>query len=192
MQHTRLHYLAECAQIHVHWVGNIIQTAHPLYPPSPHTLIFPSIRVFSNELSHHIKWPKYWHFSFSSSSFNEYSELISFRVDWFDFLAVLATLKSLLQHHNTKVSVLQYSAFFMVQLSYLYMTTWKTIALTICTFVSKVMSLLFNTLSGFVIAFLPRGECLLISWLSLPSTVILEAMKIKSAIVSTFSPSICH
>ena len=130
--------------------------------------IFPSIRVFSDELVLHIRWPKYWSFCISPS--NEYSGLISFRTDWFD-LAVQGTLKSILQHHSSKASILQCSAFFMVQLSHLYMTTGKTIALT-SDFVSKVMSLLFNMLSRFVIAFLPRSNCLLISWLQSPSTVI--------------------
>ena len=130
--------------------------------------IFPSIRVFSDELVLHIRWPKYWSFCISPS--NEYSGLISFRTDWFD-LAVKGTLKSILQHHSSKASILQCSAFFMVQLSHLYMTTGKTIALT-SDFVSKVMSLLFNMLSRFVIAFLPRSNCLLISWLQSPSTVI--------------------
>ena len=122
--------------------------------------IFPSIRVFSNESVLHIRWPKYWSFSFSSSPSNEYSGLISFRMDWLDLLAVQGTLKSLLQHHSSKAS-----AFFMVQLSHSYMATEKTIALTRWTFVGKVMSLLFNTLSRQVIAFLPRSKCLLISWL---------------------------
>ena len=121
--------------------------------------IFPSIRVFSSESALHIRWPKYWHFSFSISPSNEYSGLISFRIDWFD-LAVQRTLKSLLQHHSSKTSALRHSAFFMVQLSNPYMTTGKTIALTIPIFVSKLMSLLFNMLSGFVIAFLPRSKSL--------------------------------
>ena len=120
--------------------------------------IFPSIRVFSIESVHHIRWPKYWSFSFSICPSNEYSGLISFRIDWFDILAVQETLKSLLQHHSSKASILQRSASFMVQLSHPYMTTEKTIALTIWTFVSKVMYLLFNTLSRFVIAFLPRSK----------------------------------
>ena len=120
--------------------------------------IFPSIRVFSNESALHIRWPKYWSFSISPS--NEYSGLISFRIDWFDLLAVQGTLRSLLQHHNLKASILQHTAFFMVQLSHLYMTTGKAIALTIQTFVGKVISLLFNTLSRCVIAFLPRSKCL--------------------------------
>ena len=125
--------------------------------------IFPSIRVFSNELALHIKWQKYWKFSFSINPSNEYSGLISFRIDWFDLLAPQGTLKSLLQHHSWKTSILQCSAFFMVQLLHLYMTTRKAVVLTIWTFVSKVMSLLFNTLSRFVIAFLPRSKYLLIS-----------------------------
>ena len=125
--------------------------------------IFPSIRVFSNESALHIRWPKYWSFGLKPS--NGYSGLLSFRIDWFDLLAVPGTLKSLLQHHNSKASILQSSAFFMVQLSHRYMTTGKTIALTIQTFVGKVMSLLFNMLSRFVIAFLPSINLLLISWL---------------------------
>ena len=134
----------------------------------------------------------HWSFSFSISTSNEYSGLISFRMDWFDRLAVQGTLKSLLQHHSSKASILQYSAFFTVQLSHLYMITGKTIALIIWAFVSKVISLLFNTLSRFVIAFLPRSKHLLISWLQSVSTVVLEPKKIKSATVSMASPSICH
>ena len=145
--------------------------------------IFPSIRVFSNELTVPIRWPKYWSFSIRPS--NDYSGLISFRIDLFDLLTVQGTLKSLLQHHSSKAPVLQCSAFFMVQLSYPFMTIGKTLALTIWTFVSKVMSLPFNTL--FVIAFLPRSKCLLISWLHSPSAVILEPKKIKSVTVSTVS-----
>ena len=152
--------------------------------------IFPSIRVFSNELALRIRWPKYWSFSFSLS--NEYAGLISFRIDWFDLLAVQGTLKSLLQHHSSKASILRYSAFFMVQLSHSYMTIGKTITLTRWTFVSKVMSLLFNMLSNLVIAFLPRSKRLLISWLKSSSTVILEPKKIRSVAVSTVSPSISH
>ena len=136
------------------------------------------------------RWPKYW--SFNSNPSNEYSGLISFRTDWFDLLAVQETLKSLLQHHNSKASILQHSVFFLDQLSYLYMTTRKTIALTTWTFASKVMSLLFNTLSRFVIAFLLRSKRLLIQWLLSSSALILESKKIKSVTVSTFSPSICH
>ena len=146
--------------------------------------IFPSIRVFSNELVLHIRWTKYWSFSFSISPFNEYSGLISFRIDWFTLLAVQGTLKSLLQLHSSKASVLQCSAFVVVQLSHPYMTTGKTIALTRRTFVSKVMSLLFNTLSMIVIIFLPRSKHLLISWLQSLSTVILDP--IKSVPVFTF------
>ena len=146
-----------------------------LLPPS----IFPSIRVFSNESVLHIKKPKYWSFSFSISPFNERPGLISFRMDWLDLLAVQGTLKSLLQHHSSKASVLRHSAFFIVQLSHPYMTTGKTITLTRWTFVSKVMSLLFNTLSRFVIAFLPWSKCLLISCLQSPSAEILEPKEIN-------------
>ena len=152
--------------------------------------VFPSI--FSNETALPIRWPKYWSFSFNISPSHEHSGLISFRVDWLDLLAVQGTLKSLLQHHSSKASILQRSAFLIVQLSHPYMTTGKTIALTRWTFVSKVMSLLFNMLSRSVITFLPRNTHLLISWLQSPSAVILEPRKIKSATVSTVSPSICH
>ena len=145
---------------------------------------FPSTRVFSNESALSSRWPKYWSFSVSISPSNEYSGLISFRIDWFDLLAVQGTLKSLLQHHSSKASILWCSAFFMVQLSHLYMTTGKTIAFTIWTFVGKVMSLLFNELSRFVIAFLPRSKCLLISWVQSPSVVILEPKKMKPVTVS--------
>ena len=137
-------------------------------------------------------WPKHWSFSFIFSPSNEYSGLTSFRIDWFDLLAVQGTLKSLLQYHNSKVSILRRSGFFTVQLSHPYMTTRKTIALTRWTFVGKVMSLLFNMLSRFVIAFLPRSKHILMLWLQSPSVVILEPKKIKSATFSTFSPSICH
>ena len=137
-------------------------------------------------------WPKYWSFSLSISPSNEYSGLISFRTDWLDLLAVQGTLKSLHQHHSSKASILRRSAFLIVQLSYPYMTTGKTIALTRWTFVGKVMSLLFNILSRLVITFLPRSKCLLISWLQSPSAVILEPLRIKSLAVSTVSPSICH
>ena len=138
--------------------------------------IFPSIRVF-NESVLRMRWPKYWSFSFSISPSNEYSGPISFMMEWLDLLAVQGTLKSLLQHHSSKASVLQCSAFFIVQLSHPYMTTGKTIALTRWTFVGKVMSLFFNMLSRLVITFLPRSKCLLISWLQLPSAVILEPQK---------------
>jgi len=154
--------------------------------------VFPSIRVFLNESAIRIRWPNYWSFSFSISPSNEYLGLISFRIDWLDLLAVQGTLRSLLQHHSSKASILQCSAFFIVQLSYPYMTTGKTIALTSQTLVGKLMSLLFNMLSRLVITFLPRSKCLLISWLQSPSAVILEPPKIKSLTVSTVSPSICH
>ena len=154
--------------------------------------IFPSIRVFSDKSVLLIRWPKYWSFRFSISPSNEHSGLISFRMDWLDLFAVQGTLKTLLKHHNSKASILQHSAFFMVQLSHPYMTVRKTLALTIQTFVDKVMSLLFNKLSRFVIAFLPRSKHLLISWLQSPSAVILESKKIKSVTVSIVSPSICH
>ena len=140
--------------------------------------IFSSIRVFSNESALHIRWPKYWSFSFNFSPFNEHPGLISFRMDWLDLLAVQGTLKSLLQHHSSKASILWCSAFFTVHLSHPYMTTGKTIALTRQTFVDKVMSLLFNMLSRLVITFLPRSKSLLISWLQSPSTVMLEPRKI--------------
>ena len=159
-----------------------------LLPPS----IFPSIRVFSNESVPPIRWPKYWSFSFSISPSNEYSALISYRTDWLDLLAVQGMLKSLLQHHSSKASILWHSAFFIVQLSHPYMTTGKTIALIRQTFVGKVMSLLFNMLSRLVISYLPRNKCLLISWLQSPSAVILEPPKIKSFTISIVSPSICH
>ena len=143
--------------------------------------IFHSIRVFSNESVLCIRWPKYWSFSFSISPSNEYVGLISFRMDWLDLLAVQGTLKSLLQHHSSTASILHHSSVFTVQRSHPYMTTGKTIALARRTFVGRVMSLLFNMLSRFVIAFLPRSNCLWISWLQSPSAVILEPKKIKSA-----------
>ena len=152
---------------------------------------FPSVRVFSNESVLRIMWPKYWSFSYSISPSNEYSGLITFRIDWFDLFIVQGTLKNLRQHHSSKASILRCSAFFMIQLSHPYMTTGKTIALTRWTFVRKIMSLLFNMLSRLVIAFLPRSKHLLISWLHSPS-VILEPKKIKSLTVSIVSPSICH
>ena len=153
-----------------------------LLPPVP-----PSIRVFSNESALHMRWPKYWSFSFSIIPSKEHPGLISFRMDWLDLLAVQGTLKSLLQHHSSKASILQHSSFFTVQLSHPYMTTGKTIALTRWTLVGKIMSLLFNMLSRLVITFLPRSKCLLISWRQSPSAVILEPPKIKSATVSTVS-----
>ena len=150
--------------------------------------IFPSIRGFSNESVLYIRWPKYWSFSFSISPSNEYSGLISFRIDWLDLLAVQGILKSLPQHYRLKASILWHSAFFIVQLSHPYMITGKTIVLTRQTFVGKVMSLLFNMLSRLVIAFLPRSKFHLISWLQSPSAVILEPRKIKSFSVFIFSP----
>ena len=160
---------------------------HPLLilPPIP-----PSIKVFSNESTLRMRWPKYWSFSFSIIPSKEIPGLIFFRMDWLDLLAVQGTLKSLLQHHSSKASILQRSAFFTVQLSHPYMTTGKTIALTRWTFVCKVMSLLFYILSRLVITFLPSLKCLLISWMQSPSAVILEPKKIKSDTVSTVSPSI--
>ena len=153
---------------------------------------FPSIRVFSNESVLCIRWPMYWSLSFGISPSSEYSGLISFRIAWFDFLAVQGTLKSILQHHSSKASILWRSSFFMVQHSHPHTTTRKTIILIIWTFVGKVMSLLFNTLSRFVKAFLPRNKHLLISWLQSPSAVILEPIKMKSATISTVYASICH
>ena len=154
--------------------------------------IFPSIRVFTNESTLPIRWPKYWSFSFNISPYSEHPGLIAFRMDWLELLAVQGTLKSLLQHSSSKASILLHSAFFLVQLSHPYMTTGKTTALTRQTFVGKVMSLLFNMLPRLVITFLPRSKHLLISWLQSPSAVISEPRKIKSATVSTVSPSIHH
>ena len=148
--------------------------------------IFPSIRSFSNKLTVHIWWPKYWSFSFSNSPSNEYSWLISLKIDCFDLLAVQETLRSLFNHHSYKASILWHSAFFTVQLSQQYMTTGKTIALILWTFVGRVMFLLFNTLSRFVIAFLPRRNCLLISWLQSPSTVILDHPKEEMSLLPPF------
>ena len=159
----------------------------PCYPLLLSPSICPSIRVFSNESALRIMWSKYWSFSFNISPSNEYSGLISFRMDWLDPLAVQGTLKSLLQYHSSKASILQCSAFFTVQLSHPYMTTGETIALTKWTFVDKGMSRLLNMLSGLVITFLPRSKCFLISWLHSPSAVILEPRKIKSATVFTVS-----
>ena len=158
-----------------------------LLPPIP-----PSIRVFSNESTLHKRWPKYWSFSFSISPSNEHPGLISFRMDWLDLLAVQETLKSLIQLHSSKASILLHSAFFTVQLSHPYMTTGKTTALTRWTFVGKVMSLLLNMLFRLVITFLPRSKHLLISWLQSPSAVILEPQNTKSDTVSIVSPSISH
>ena len=160
--------------------SNHLIIIHPL-PLLPS--IFPSIRVFSSESALHIRWPKYWSFSFNISPSSEHPRLISFRVDWLDLLAAQGTLKSLLQHHSSKASILWCSTFFIVQLSHPYMTTGKTIALTSWTFVGKIMSQLFNMLSRLVIAFLPRSKHLLISWLQSPSAVILKPPKIKSETV---------
>ena len=163
-----------------------LMSVEPVMPPNHLILccpllllpsVFPSIRVFSSEFVLHIRWPKYWSFSFSISSSNEYSGLISFRMDWLDLLSVQGTLKGLLQHHSSKALIRQRSAFFIVQLSHPYMTTGKTIVLARQTFISKVMSLLFNMLSRLVITFLPRSKYLLISWLQSPSAVILEPPK---------------
>ena len=168
--------------------SNHLILCHPLLLlPS----LFPSIRVFSNESALCIRWPKYWSFSFNMSPSSEHPGLISFRMDWLDLFAVKGTLKSLLQHHSSKASLLLHSALFIDQLSHPYMTTGKTIALTRWTFVGKVMSLLYNMLSGLVITFLPRSKHLLISLLKSPFAVILEPRKILST-VSTVSPSVCH
>ena len=168
--------------------SNHLILCHPLFIlPS----IFPSIRAFVNESVLRIRWPKYWSFSFSISPSSEHPGLISFKMDWLDLLAVQGTLKSL-QQHISKASILWCSAFFIVQLSYPYMTTGKTTALTRQTFVGKVMTLLFNMLSRLVITFLWRSTRLLISWLQSPSAVIVKPKKIKSATVSTVSPSIYH
>ena len=166
--------------------SNHLILCHPLLLlPS----IFPSIRVFSNESALGIRWPKYWSFSFNISPSNEHPGLICVRMDWVDLFSVQGTLKSLLQHHSSKASTLQHSAFFIVQQSHPHTTTGITIALTRRTFVDKVMSPLFNMLSRLVITFLPRSKHLLISWLQSPSAVILKPPKIKSL---TVSPSICH
>ena len=185
------HQLPELTQTHDHRVGDAIQTPHPLSSPSPpafnltqHQRLFQW--VSSSQVSRELS------FSFSISPSNEYSGLISFRVDWLDLYAVQGTLKSLLQHHGSKASILWCSAFFIVQISHLYMTTETTIALTRWTFVSKIVSLLFNMLSRLVISFLLRSKCLLISWVQLPSAFILEPKKIKSVTVSISSPSICY
>ena len=169
--------------------SNHLILCHPLlfFP-----LIFLSIRVFSDESVLLIRWPKFRSFSFNISPSNEYSGLISFSVDWLHLLAVQVTFKSLLQYHSSKASILQHSAFFIVQLKHPYMTTGNTIAQTRWTFVGKVMSMLFNMLFRLVITFLPMSKHLSISWLQSPSAVIFEPKKIKSVIISTVSPSICH
>ena len=185
-----LHYLLEFADTHVPWVSDAIQLILCLLLLLPS--IFPNIRGFSYESVFSDLVAKYWNFSFSTSHFNKYSELISFRIDWFNLLAVQGTLKSLLQHHSSKASVFWCSAFFIIQPSHPYMTIGETIALTIQTFVGKVMSLLFNMLSRLAIAFLSRSKRLLISWLQSPCAMILGPPKIKSVTVSTVSLSICH
>ena len=186
---TNSQSLLKLTSIELVMTSNHLILCRPLLlPPS----IFPSIAVFSNESDLHIRWPKYWSFSLNISPSSEHSGLISFTMDWLDLLAVQGILKSSLQHHSSKTSILWLSAFFMVQFSHLYMTTGKTIALTRQTFVGKVMSLLFNMLSRLIITFLPRSKRLLTSWLQPPSMVILEPPKIKCDTVSTVSPSICH
>ena len=193
LQHARLPCLSptpracsNSVSIELVMPSNHLILCHPLLLlPS----VFSSIRVFSSESVLHIRWPKYWRFSFSISPSNEYSGLTSFRMDWLDLLAVQGTLKCLLQHHSSKASILQCSTFFMVQLSHPHRTTGKTIALTRQTFVCKVMSLLFNMLFSFVIAFLPRSKHVLISWLQSLSAIILELKKIKSVTVSIVYPS---
>ena len=171
-----LHCLLEFAHTHVDGVSDAIQPSHPLLPLLLLPSIFPSIRVFSRVSSSH-QVPKYWRFSFHIRPSNEHPGLISFRTDWLDFLEVQGTLRSLLQHHSSKASILQRSAFFIVQFSHPYMTTRKTIALTRWTFFGKLISLLFNMLSRLIITFLPRSKHLLISWLQSPSAVILEQKK---------------
>ena len=166
------HQLLESTQTHVHWVGDAIQPSHPLSSPSPPALNLSQHQGLFKWISFHIRWPKYWSFSFNISPSNECSGLISFRIDWLDLLAVQGTLKSLLQNHSSKAWILRCSAFFIVQLWHPYMTTGKTIALTRRTFVDKVMSLLFNMLSRLFVTFLPRSKRLLISWLQSPSAVI--------------------
>ena len=181
------HQLPEFTQTHVHRVSDAIQPSHPLSSPSPPAPNPSQHQGLLNESVLHIRWPKYWSFSFSISPSIEYSGLISFRMDWLDLLAVQGTCKGLLQHHSSKASILWCSAFFVIQLSHLYMTTGKTIALTRRTSVGKVMILLFNTLSRFVIAFLPRSKSLLISWLKSPSAVVLDPKKINSVSFHCFS-----
>ena len=171
------HQLPELTQTHVHRVGDAIQSSYPLSLPSPPALNPSWHQGLSNESALRITWPKYWSFSFKFNPSNEHKGLISFRMDWLDLLAVQGSLKSLLQHHSSKASILRRSAFFILQLSHPYMTTGETIALTRWTFVSKALSLLLNMLSRLVIAFLPRSKSLLISWLQSPSAVILELKK---------------
>ena len=185
------HQLPEFTQTHVHWISDAIQPSHPLSSPSPPAFNLSQHQGLFQRVSSSHQVAKVLKFQLQHQS-SEYSGLISFRVDWLDLLVVQGTLKSLLQHHSSKASILLCSAFFMVQLSHPYMTTGKTIALTRWTFVSKVMFLLLNTLSKLVITFLPRSKCLLISWLLSPFAVILEPEKIKSVTVFIVSPSICQ
>uniref|UniRef100_A0AC11ERI3 Uncharacterized protein n=2 Tax=Ovis aries TaxID=9940 RepID=A0AC11ERI3_SHEEP len=186
------HQLLEFTQTHVHRVGVGTQPSQPLSSPFLLPPIPPSVRVFSSESSLRMRWPEYWSFSLSIIPSKEHPGLISSRMDWLDLPAVQGTLKSLLQYHSSRASILQNSAFFTVQLSHPYMTTRNTIALTRRIIVGKVMSLLFNKLSRLVITFLPRSKRLLISWLQSPSTVILEPPKIKTDTLSTVSASTSH
>ena len=193
LQHTRLPCLSLTSGANLNSsIESVMPSNHLLGHPLLLPSIFPSIRVFPSESVLRIMWPKYWSFSFSISPSNEYSGLISFRINWLDLRAFQGTLKYLLQHHSSKTSILQCSAFFIVKLSHPHMTTGKTIALTRWTFVGRVISLLLNMLSRLVITFLPRSKHLLTSWLQSPSAVILEPRKIKSDTVSTVSPSISH
>ena len=185
------HQLPELTQTHVHWVSDAIQPSHPLLSPSPPAFNLSQHQGLINESVLPIREGKYWCFSFNISPFNEYSGLISFRIDWLDLFAVQGTLKNLLQHHSSKASVLHLSAFFIVQFLHPYMTTGKTIVLIRLTFVGKVMSLLFNMLSTLVIAFLPSKH-LLILWLQSLSAVILEPKNIKPVTAFIVSPSTCH
>ena len=187
--HPVHHQLPEFTETHVHRVSDAIQPSHPLSSPSPPAPNPCQHQSLSNESTLRMRWPKYWSFSFSIIPSKEIPGLM-FRIDWLDLPAVQGTLKSLLQHHSSKASILQHSAFFTVQLSHPYMTTGKTIALSRRNFIGKVMSLLLNMLSRLIITFLPRRKRLLISWLQSPSVVILEPRKIKSDTVSTVSPSI--
>ena len=181
--------LPEFTQTHVHRVNDAIQPSHPCRPLLLLLPVPPSIKVFSNESTLCMRWPKYWSFSFSIIPSKEIPRLISFRMDWLDLLAVQGTLKSLLQHHSSKASILWHSAFFTVQLPHPYMTTGKSIALTRQTFVGKVMSLLLNMLSRLVITFLPRSKRLLISWLQSPSAVIFSSVQFSSGTQSC--PTLC-
>ena len=187
-----LHQLLEFTQTHVHWVSDVIQASHLLLSPSSPALNLSQHQGFFKWVTSSRQVAKVVEFQFQHQSFQWISGMISFRMDWLDLLSVQGTLKSLLQHHSSKALILQCSAFVIVQLSHPYLTTRKTIALTIRNFVGKVMFLLFNMLYRMVITFLPRNKCLLISWLQSPSAVILEPPKIKSLTVSNVSPSICH